>query len=319
MHVAIIGGASTIGSTVAYTLATKDPTMDISLVDKAPEPAWAHAMDITHSKYHGTDAPVDERTAASYGTVTGVGTDEMSSIDPDLVVLTAAAPRPDDAADRGVRKAELEANRAIADDVATQLQSIDPVPVVVLTNPIDRITYRLWTQLGWPREKFIGYSLSETARTAHAIADLQGVHPSRVSCPVMGEHGEGIVPIFSRARVGEASVSLTPEQESEVLEYVRDVPFEIASKRGAGETSRWVTSAGVAKVVRSMLSGETTSPGCLSTPLSGEYGFDDGCLSVPVSVDSTGVTAIHEWELADTEYERLVDAFESVRTDLETL
>ncbi|GAB7017271.1 malate dehydrogenase [Halostagnicola bangensis] len=316
MHVAIIGGASTIGSTVAYTLASLDPALDISLVDKAPEPAWAHAMDITHSLYHVTNAPVDESTAESYGTVRGIGTDEMGSLNPDVVVLTAAAPRPDDATDRGAREAELEANRSIADDVASQLQSVDPVPVVVLTNPIDRITYRLWKQSGWPREKFIGYSLSETARVAYAIADRKNVHPSRVSCPVMGEHGEGIVPIFSRARIGDDPVSLTDEQQSEILEYVRSVPFEIASRRGASETSRWVTSAGVTRVVRSILSGETTSPGCLSTPLAGEYGFDDGCLSVPVTLDSGGVTAIHEWELADSEHAQLADAFESVRADI---
>ncbi len=317
MHVAIIGGASTIGSTVAYTLASMDPTLDISLVDKAPEPAWAHAMDITHSLYHVTNAPVDEAAAESYGTIRGIGTDEIDSIDPDIVVLTAAAPRPDDAADRGAREAELEANLSIADDVASQLQSIDPVPVMVVTNPIDRITYRLWKQTGWPREKFIGYSLSETARVAYAIADRKNVHPSRVSCPVMGEHGEGIVPIFSKARIGDDPVSLTDEARSEVLEYVRSVPFEIASRRGASETSRWVTSAGLTRVVRSMLSGETTSPGCLSTPLAGEYGFDDGCLSVPISLDSEGVRTIHEWELTAAERSQLTDAFESVRADLE--
>lgn len=331
MHIAVIGGASTIGSTVAYTLATTDPTIDITLVDPATEAAWAHAVDITHATFHAATTPVDGDRAASFGTVRAVGPDELPDLDPapNLAIVTAAAPRPDDATDRDAREAELEANRAIVDDVAEQLQGIDPVPVIVLTNPIDRLTYRLWDRLAWPRERVLGYSLSETARTAHEIGRLTDSHPATVYCPVMGEHGEGVVPVFSRLRIDGEPTTLTDDQRAAVREYVRSVPFEIAARRGAAETSRWVTSAGVVRVIRTMFAERASTgadaaatanapadPVCLSTPLDGEYGFDDGCLSVPVTLTPDGVGEVVEWDLADEERERLTAAHESVVADL---
>lgn len=331
MHIVLIGGASTIGSTVADTLATADPTLDITLVDPATEAAWAHAVDITHAAFHAAGAPLDGERADSFGTIQAVDIDALPALDPapDLVIVTAAAPRPDDATDRDARDAELEANRAIVDDVADRLQAIEPVPVLVLTNPIDRITYRLWRRLGWPRKRFLGYSLSETARAAHEIGRQTGAHPCTVTCPVMGEHGEGIVPVFSKLRIDGDPATVTADQRSAVREFVRRVPFEIASRRGANETSRWVTSAGVVRVVRSMIDASSTARSstgpaggsrtavCLSTPLDGEYGFDDGCLSVPVTMTATGVGDILEWELTEEETARLAAAHERVTADLE--
>lgn len=316
MHVAIIGGASTIGSTVAYTLASADPTLDVTLVDVAEEPAWAHALDATHAVFHAAEAPIDRDTAASFGAVRASTPNELFDLEPDLIVFTAAAPRPDDATDSDAREAELEANRSIVDDVADDLDSVDPVPVLVLTNPIDRITHRLWRRLEWPRDRFLGYSLSETARTAYRIGQLRDVHPCTVSCPVMGEHGDGIVPIFSRLRIGGEPATLSAEERANVREYVREIPFEIAAARGASETSRWVTSAGVARLIRAIRAGGAETPVCLSTPVDGEYGLESGCLSVPMTLSADGVGEILEWELSETERDRLRDAHESIRADL---
>lgn len=316
-HVVVIGGASTIGVTVTYTLLSADPTVDITLVDPDEGAAWAHGLDITHARFHAVNAPVGAETAASFGTVRAVGTDTLPSLEPDIVVFTAAAPQPTDATDTDARAAELKANRTIVDDIAPDLRAVDPAPVVVLSNPIDRITYRLWKRLGWSRRRFIGYSLSETARTAHRIGELRNVHPATVSCPVMGEHGDGIVPVFSRLRIDRDPASLSEAQRADVREYVREIPFEIATERGVSETSRWVTSAGVARLIRAMHATRATAMVCLSTPIDGEYGLEDGCLSVPVSLTAGGVDKIHEWELSDDETRRLRDAHEAIRADIE--
>jgi malate dehydrogenase len=321
MHVVIIGGASTIGATVTYTLMSEDPTLNITLVDKEQEAAWAHSTDIIHSVFHSVQTPLNSDTANSFGTVRVVGSDELSDLKPDLLIFTAAAPRPDDATDTDAREAELEANRSIVDDVAAQLQSVDPAPVLVLTNPIDRITYLLYQRLEWSRKHFLGYSLSETARTAFKIGEIQDAHPATVYCPVMGEHGDGTIPIFSKLRIHGESVTLSDEEQAEVLEYVREIPFEIAKCRGASETSRWVTSAGVARLIRTMISGgtEREPPICLSTPVDGEYGLSDGCLSVPITLTTNGVGEILEWELAPDEQQRLQQAHDEICDDLRDL
>lgn len=69
MHVTIIGGASTIGSTVAYTLAGTDPKVDVSLVDIDQDAAWAHATDITHASYHFTNTVGASPDTNDYGEV----------------------------------------------------------------------------------------------------------------------------------------------------------------------------------------------------------------------------------------------------------
>ncbi|WP_242406256.1 hypothetical protein [Halostagnicola larsenii] len=151
---------------------------------------------------------------------------------------------------------------------------------------------------------------------AHRISEIQDVHPGTVYCPVMGEHGSEIVPIFSRLRIDGVATTLTDEQRSDVRRYAREIPFEIAKERGVSETSRWVTSAGVVRIIRKMMANDP-SPTCLSTPLAGEYGFSDGCLSVPVVLTLDGVTDIIEWDLSADEKQRLKSAHETICTDIE--
>lgn len=321
MHVAIVGGASTIGTTVAYTLAGLAPTHDVTLVDIDEGAAWGHATDIGHAGYHFAHAPGTPagHDPESVGTVRSAAPEDLGSLAPDLVVFNAAAPQPEDATDRGARDAELDRNLEIVEDVVDDLRALDPTPLLVVTNPIDRLTHRFYSLLGWPRRCFVGYSLSETARVADAVADRFGVHPNAVSCPTMGEHGERVVPVFSRARVDGDPVEIPDDEREAIREYALDIPFEIAEQRGVAETSRWVTSAGVTRVVRSMAAGADDGSGaqfCLSTPLAGEYDYEDVALSVPVTLGADGVEAIHEWPLSDWERDQFADAYEAVRADL---
>ncbi|QCC47568.1 malate dehydrogenase [Halobellus limi] len=326
MHVAIIGGASTIGSTVAYTLAGLAPTVDVSLVDINEGAAWAHGKDISHASYHFSNAPGASLAGDDVGTVRAATPDELAELAPDLLVFNAAAPQPEDATGRGAREAELDRNLSIVADVAEELRPLDPTPLLVVTNPIDRLVYQFYSLLEWPRRCFLGYSLSESARVADAVGSELGVHPNEVYCPMMGEHGENVVPILSRARAGGEPVAGDDLDREAIREYVLDIPFDIAKERGVNETSRWVTSAGVTRVIRSIAAGSEPDgedphgrlgePFCLSTPLDGEYGFADLALSVPVDLDEGGVAAIHEWDLPDVEADELATAADAVRADL---
>lgn len=323
MHVAIIGGASTIGSTAAFSIAAENPQADISLVDIAEEAAWAHAKDISHATYHFSNSPQRPHIEAdSFGTVQGVASDNIDHLDPDLVIVAAGLPqsqREDKDLSSDERREPFAEVLSLVDDLAAQLRRVGPVPVVVVTNPIDRVTYRLWDLLDWPRHRFIGYALSETARVADKIAQLSDVHPNTVDCPTMGEHGEHVVPILSRVQIQNERAPIPEERRTEIVEYVRDIPFEIAEKRGRHDSSRWVTGAGVARLVRTILGGGTDDPFCLATPLSGEYGFEQGCLSVPVTLNGEGVDEILNWDLREQEQEQLETAHDAIWSDLKSL
>ncbi|GAB7020777.1 malate dehydrogenase [Halostagnicola bangensis] len=320
MHVAIIGGASTIGSTFAYTIIANNPNADVTIVEKAEDAAWGHATDITHGQYHFADSPKEGSSAS--GTIESIGTDELETLEPNVVVITARAPLeidPKEAENGDVRKKELAGNVPIIDDIATQLRSIGPLPVIVVTNPIDTITYRLWDRLKWDRERFLGFSLAETARAAETIASLYDVHPSKVYCPTMGEHGDNVVPIFSKATVNGDRVSLSGEQRAEITERVLEIPFKIAEGRGIEDSSRWVTSAGLSRVLRNMFDETLQDHLCLSVPVDGEYGLEDGCLSIPVELNESGVKRTIEWDLSSSEAQRVETAHNNIQTDINRL
>lgn len=316
MHVAIIGGAGTIGSTAAFSLTSRNTNVDVTLVDVA-QAKHGHATDLTHANCHVAN-PAGSVTAATDGTGTIETADLESDAveDADCIVVTASTSRPEGGAQRGGRMHFLEGNRRIAEEIGDRLQSIEPRPLICVTNPLDRITHRLWTASGWPRQSVLGYSLSETARLADWLAQWADADPAAVSCPVLGEHGERIVPAFSRATIDGDPISISAEEREAAIEFVLDAPYDVIDARGPAESSRWVTGRGVALLAEAVLRDEVVDPICLSVPLEGEYGIEDVCLSVPVTLSADGWDRIHEWELSAWESNRLATAGDAVSKSL---
>lgn len=304
MHVAIVGGGGTIGSTVAFALRHGRTDPDITLLDIDGDAARGHAIDLRHSGIHGADAT---------GTVHGGPVSPDALADADCVVVTASAPRQQGGDRRGGRETYLPENVPVVQSVAETLSGIDPVPVLVVTNPLDWMVQRLSDLVGWDRSRFLGYALSETARAAHGLAARRDVPPASVDVPTVGQHGEYVVPVFSRATIDGQPV--TDDERDALVDYVREIPYDIVQMRGAADSSRWVTGTGVARTVETILDGRNDVL-CLSTPLDGEYGESDVALAVPVEVADAGVTAIHEWSLSEWERERFAEGADAVRATL---
>lgn len=311
MRVTVVGGGGTVGSTVAYTLAVERPALDIQLCDIDVDAAWGHATDVRHARCHAGH-PLG-RTDPPIGDVSAVDPGPGAVHDADCVVVTASVPRPDGGAERGGRETFWPANRDIADEVADWLRVTDPCPVVVVSNPVDRMVWRLYDRSDWPRERLLGYSLSETARVADELARRVNADPATVDCPVLGEHGEHLVPAFSRATVAGDPLALDHETREEVLEYVRSVPYDVIQRRGRRDSSRWVTGRGVALVVETLLDGGTDDPVCLSTPPAGAYGIEGIAIGVPVRLSGGGVKRVLEWDLPTDERTALEEAARAIR------
>lgn len=312
MHVTIVGGAGAVGTTVAYTLATTVPDVELRLVDVAEDAVAGHATGVEHAMNH--DGHPAGRAIAAAGqsgsppvTTSPPGPDAVA--DTDCIIVAYTVDRPEDALGRGGREAYYQRNRPVADELGGWLRETSSRPVVVVTNPMDRITYRLWKASGWPRESFVGYSLSETARAAAEIGRLRDVPSTQVYCPMMGEHGEHVVPVFSKTTVGGRTLEFTDEERQQVLDYVREIPYEIIRQRGPDDSSRWVSGRGTAVLAHALLTGGTDEPVCVSVPLSGEYGYENVCLSVPVVLSASGWDEIVHWDLSDWERDRLDAAY----------
>ena len=312
MNVAVIGGAGTIGATTAYTLSMLRPNIDVTLVDIAEDAAAGHAIDMRTALGHAAHPAGVGVSNTGSGTVQSAEPGPKSVADADCVVVAASVPRPEDSAGRGGRLAFLERNSEMIAEIGSWLGQVEPRPVVTVTNPLDPINYRVYRALRWDRRYCIGYSLSETARLADLLARRAGVPPAAVSCPTMGEHGEHLVPVFSRATVDGEPVSFSADERDEITEAVKDAPWDVIRLRGPEETSRWVTGRGVASLVASILDGGPTDPVCCSVPLDGEYGYRDLSLSVPIRLSADGVEDTVEWELSETERRALDEAADAV-------
>lgn len=310
MQVTVVG-TGTIGSTVAYNLATGG--VSVRCTDTEGDKHRGHATDISHGLAHAGH-PLGP--GCHGGEIRAVPPETGPRADTDCIVITASAPRPSGADRRGGRVAWLSDNLELAGELGGWLRSAPPRPVVVVTNPVDAVTYELYRQSQWPAHCFVGYSLSETARTAHVLADEYNSAPAAVDCPVLGEHGEQMVPVFSRATVAGERLHLDETKKREILDRVRAAPYTVMEQRGAGESSRWVTGRGVALLVRGLLAGSGTEPVGLSTPLDAVYGYEDVALSVPVVLGADGVTEIVEWELSPWERARMDDAYRAVETQI---
>lgn len=313
MHATVIGGAGSVGSTVAYTLATTVPDLRLRLVDIDEEAVAGHGTDVEHAMYHDTHAAgraiaPDVRGGTGPLTTTGPGPGAVR--DTDCIVVVYNVARTEEAVGRGGRESYYEANRPVAEELGEWMTDADPCPVVVVTNPVDRITDRIYEASGWPRESFLGYSLSETARAVAEIGRLRDADPHDVECPMMGEHGENVVPVLSKATVAGEPLDLSADEREGLLDYVREIPYVVMRQRGADESSRWVSGRGAAAVAHAILTGGTDEPICLSVPLDGEYGYEGVTMSVPVVLSDDGWDRIEDWELSAWERDRLDASYE---------
>lgn len=302
-------GAGTIGSTAAHILATAHG-IDVRLIDTDGDLAGAQATDIRHAGAHaahpvGAGIPVGSVETADPGPAALDGVT--------CIVVAASVERPRQTDERLIF---LEGNREVIDDVATWMGPCAPRPVVVVSNPVDRLTYRLWRRTGWPRERFVGYSLSETARMAALVADREGVRPEAVSVPMLGEHGDHMVAAFSQATIDGEPYRPPTDVRTELLAATKQVIYDVMAGRGYEETSRWTSGRGVALLARSIVTGGADGTVCLSTPLDGAYGESDVALSVPVTLGPDGVESIEAWDLSTDERAVLSEAAERIRSTL---
>ncbi len=309
MEVALIGGAGTIGAATAYTLATRRPDLDVTLVDIRADACQGDAIDITHANNHAAHAVGRAGGSRTLGTVRSADPGPGALESADLVVVAASGA----GTQEGGRMAALRENIPVMDEVGGWLAEVAERPVVTVTNPMDRMNYRLYRAAGWSRERFVGYALSETARVADELARLRDAEPEDVYCPVIGEHGEHIVPLYSRVTVEGEPVELDAEEREHVTDYARQIPYDIIGWRGADTSSRWVTARGVTELALTILEGGIDEPVGLSTPLAGEFGYEGLSLGVPVTLDGDGIAAIHEWELSNAERAALDDAHDTIR------
>ncbi|MCU5746039.1 malate dehydrogenase [Staphylococcus sp. SQ8-PEA] len=290
--VAIIGGGNT-GSTLAFITALNE-LADVVLVDR-PEfekPVKGKALDILESSpIFGFD--VDVSATSNY----------EETRDSDIVVITAGVPRKP-----GMTREDLvQTNEQVIKDVTQQVVKYSPNSIiVVLTNPVDAMTYTAYKASGFPKSRVIGQSgVLDTARYRTFIAQELGLSVKDVKGLVLGGHGDTMLPLINSTQINGVQVTelLSDDKLSQIIERTRQGGAEIVNLFGNG-SAYYAPASAVYAMVEAILKDQKRLLPSISL-LEGEYGYNDIYLGVPTILGANGVEKIVEIELTTEEKKQL--------------
>jgi malate dehydrogenase len=269
-------------------------------------------IDIIEGKPQGIALDLRQASPIEGYEPTVVGTNDYAdTAGSDLVVITAGFPR-----QPGMSRMDLLGkNAAIVRDVVANVVPGSPNAIlIVVTNPLDEMTYLAAEASGFPRERVMGMAgVLDSARLRSFIAEELGVSPREIDAITLGSHGESMVALPRHATVaGRPLPELADETTLERLfQRTRDGGAEIVALLKAGSAYYAPSAAIVAMVSAIARDAKAVLPVCAWT--TGQYGISDVYVGVPARLGANGVEEIVELELNDEEMARLRAAAEAIR------
>jgi malate dehydrogenase len=272
-------GAGNVGATCADVLAYREIAEEIVLIDIKEGIAEGKALDIWQK------APINQYDSRTVGSTN----DYSKTANSDVVVITSGLPRKP-----GMTRDDLiETNAGIVKSVTENIIKHSPnAIIIVVSNPLDVMTYQAHLTSGFPRNRVIGMAgILDTARYRAFLAEELNVSGKEIQAILMGGHGDTMVPLPRYTTV--AGIPVTELVEKDKLDAIIE-----RTKFGGGElvklmgTSAWYApGAAAAQMVEAILKNQRrVFPVCIK--LEGEYGIDDCYLGVPVILGKNGVEKV---------------------------
>ena len=300
MKVTVVG-AGAVGASCAEYIAIKNFASEVVLLDIKEGYAEGKAMDLMQcASLNGFDTKI-----------TGSTNDYTKTANSNICVITSGIPRKP-----GMTREELIGiNAGIVKTVSENLVKHSPDTVlIVVSNPMDTMTYLAHKVTGLPEHKIIGMGGAlDSARFKYRLAEALGAPISDVDGMVIGGHSDvGMVPLTSHATRNSIKVSEFISQER--LEQVKeDTKVGGATLTKLLGTSAWYApGAAVSGLVQAIACDQKKIFPC-STLLDGAYGLSDLCIGVPVVLGANGIEKIVEIELSAAEQEHLLRSAEGVK------
>jgi len=293
-------GAGMVGSSAALKMAQKE-LGDIVLVDVVEFVAEGKALDMAES------SPLDGFDVALVGKTNDYGVIK----DSDVVVITAGVPRKP-----GMTRMDLlMTNAGIVETISNHIRELAPNSIViVVTNPLDVMTYVAWKVTGFPRERVMGQAgVLDSIRMRYFVAQELGVSVKDVQAMVLGSHGDQMVPLPRYTTVSGVPITelLPPETIERINDRTRKAGTEIVNLLKTG-SAYYAPGAAVAEMVEAIVRDKKRLMPC-SVLLKGEYGLNDVFIGVPVILGKNGVERIVELKLTEEELKALHQSAEEVR------
>jgi L-lactate dehydrogenase len=302
--VAVVG-AGAVGATMAYAILMRGAARTVALYDINAAKVEAEALDLGHGIQFMPMADV-------------VGSDDIAvCADADVVMVTAGAKQKP-----GQTRIDLAENTiALVTKILPSLVEVAPHAVfVMVTNPVDIVTYAAGKISGLPREQLFGSgTVLDSSRLRYLIAAHTGVAVQNVHAYIAGEHGDTEFPLWTSASIGgvpllewrgsRSAGPLSPEVRESMTREVIDSAYRIIAGKGA--TNYAIALAG-SRIVEAVLKDERrVLP--VSSRLDGYHGISDICLSVPTVVGRGGAERQLEVPMSDDELASLRHSAESLQ------
>lgn len=303
--ITMVGGGN-VGATAVQCIAQKELCEELMLIDIVEGLPQGKGLDMWETApLLGSDTRV-------------VGSNDMADMEgSDLVLITAGLARKP-----GMSRSDLlDKNAAIIRSIVETVAARAPdAMIMVVTNPLDVMTYLAYRISGFPRERVVGMAgVLDSARMRSFVAMELGVSVKDTQALVLGGHGDSMVPLTRYTTVAGIPIAQLMDEEtiSRIVERTRKAGGEIVGLLKTG-SAYYSPGASLAEMVEAVVKNKKRVLPCAAI-LDGEYGLTDMCAGVPVLMGAGGVEKIIEISLEPSELESIKKSAEDVRADIERL
>ncbi|SHE42406.1 MULTISPECIES: L-lactate dehydrogenase [Caloramator] len=291
-------GSGFVGSTTAFTIAMNGLAEEIVIIDINKDKAYGDALDISHGV--PLMSPVE------------VYSGEFSDVkDSDIIIITAGANQKP-----GETRLDLvKKNVSIFKDMIPKLVKYNKDAIyLIVTNPVDILTYVTLKISGLPKNKVIGSgTVLDSSRYKYLLSKHYGIDPRNIHGYIIGEHGDSEIAAWSLTNIAGTSIDYfcnicnhpcNGQFKEQILNDVRNSAYTIINKKGA---TYYAVAVAVKRIVECIARDEKSIL-TVSSYLENKYGLKDVALSVPTIVGKNGVEEVLELPLTEQEKNKLLDS-----------
>ncbi len=306
----VVVGAGDVGSTFAYALAQHGMADEIALIDVNQELVKGQVLDLAHGLFFFPSIDIHVGEKKDYA-------------DAQVIVITAGTSQ----RSGETRLDLLQRNASIIENIIDDIVAQDSQAVIiVVSNPVDVLTYIAQKRADWPRGRIIGSgTVLDSARFRYLLSQHCGIDVHNVHAYILGEHGDSEFAPWSMVHFAGVPIQKYcpicgkcadwEKERSEIVEKVRNSAYHIIDYKGA---TYFAVGLALVRIVGAILRNQN-SVLTVSTVLEGEYGLAGVSLSVPCVVEQRGVERVIEAPLSSEALQALSDSADVLREAIASL
>ncbi len=307
----VIVGAGAVGSTFAFALAQHGIVNEVAITDMNEDLVKGQVLDLMHGK-------------PFFPPVEIYGGSNIDYSDADVIVITAGVKM---FSGNESRLSLLEKNKSIIEGIIDEIiKQKSKATIIIVSNPVDILTYIAWKRSGWERNRVIGSgTVLDSSRLRYLLSKKCGINVHNIHAYILGEHGDSEFAAWSMAHIGGIPINSYcnlcglcidfMEERKKIEDIVRKSAYHIIDYKGA---TYFGIAMALLKIVSAIIRNEKSIL-TVSAVLQGEYGLSDVSLGIPVILSRLGIERIIETKLIPEEQSLLEKSASILKSSISAL